>query len=497
MAFWSRFFGSAGSQALGVSFGVAAVPSLIPAAQFLENEAWRLHPDKPPDAIILSQGVAQGQVDPDSAKTWAREQGFGDTAWQALVDVANVGPDLGLAYQAFRRGLLSPGEFNTALKRTGLEDQWFAALRALKELPLTPDTIANAVHRGIMRDPSLIVREPPTTAGKVEQIPPSPIDPATEAEWSGIDHERLRVMVGTTGLPPGLVQMLQLLNRGEVTEDDVRRAVAESNLRNEYMDVVLALRRHLLTPHEYAEAELRGVLQPGAAQAGAELSGIEPQDYQTLFQILGRPLTVHQITQALAHGVDLGGTYADVPEPYQDAIRRSAIRPEYARMAYALRYTYPAAFVLRTLTQSHDLTQQQAETILKYQGWEPTLAKQVSTKWAEGTASTGGGHVSKAETQLWTTTHRSYVAEEIDDAAATDALKAAKVDAAEIPQVLALWQAERALIRAQLSAKEIAKAYYEQVVNPATGQPWTQADALAALHARGYSDPDARTLLEL
>src|SRR5690242_19079588 len=117
MAFWNRFFGGAGSQAAGIAIGSTAIPALIPAVQFLENEAWSLHPDKPPDAIILSQGVAQGQVDPASAKEWAAQQGFGDAQWAALVDVANVGPALGYAYQAWRRGELSDGEFDTALKR--------------------------------------------------------------------------------------------------------------------------------------------------------------------------------------------------------------------------------------------------------------------------------------------------------------------------------------------------------------------------------------------
>jgi hypothetical protein len=117
----------------------------------------------------------------------------------------------------------------------------------------------------------------------------------------------------------------------------------------------------------------------------------------------------------------------------------------------------------------------------------------VSTAWTGG-ATAGDSHTAKAQTQLWTTTHRSYVAEEIDDATATASLSAAGVAAAAVPAILALWKQERALIRKQLSPAQIKKAVREGVPNPDTGQPWTQADGLAALAARGY-DHAARAVV--
>src|ERR1051326_7368636 len=96
---------------------------------------------------------------------------------------------------------------------------------------------------------------------------------ATIAEFAaqGLAPERARILVADTGLPLSLGEMLQLYNRGAVTATDVQVSIAESNVRNEYMDVALQLARRLLTPHEYAEAELRGVLTPQEAQAGAKL----------------------------------------------------------------------------------------------------------------------------------------------------------------------------------------------------------------------------------
>jgi hypothetical protein len=496
VAFFGRFFGRAGSEAAGIALGATAVPALLPAAQFIVNEAWKLHPDRPPDAYILAQGVAQGQVDPDSAREWAHEQGISDGAFAALVNTANVGPALGEAYRAWRRGELTPDQFVTATKRLGIEDQWVPALMALKQEPLDPAQIATAVHRNIMRDSSLIVREPPTTAGKVPQVPESSLDPANEATWSGIDHERLRVLVGITGLPPGLVQMLQLLNRDEVTEDDVRRSVAQSNLRNEYMDVVLALRRHLLTPHEYEEAALRGIMGRDAADAGAALSGMEKQDAQLLFEIMGRPLSVHQITTGLARGGTFGGTYADIPEPFRDAVRRSNIRPEYAKLAYANRYTIPSYFVLRALMQSGALTEAEGADYFQQLGWPPTLADAAAAAFAGGTTSTTDPLIRSARTALVTALRRAFVLGDEDEAAARALLAAESVSAATIDTLIATWTRERSITRKELTPTQLKKALGEGITNPATGAPFTVDEVIAELVVRGYSSNDARVFIE-
>jgi hypothetical protein len=291
--------------------------------------------------------------------------------------------------------------------------------------------------------------------------------------------------------------MLQLRNRGIVTDTDVKVSIAESNVRNEYMDVALALARRLLTPHEYAEAELRGIMTTADAQAGASLSGLNANDYATLFGILGRPLKVHEVTMALARGAAFGGDYTAVPDgPYRDAIRRSAIRPEYADMAYHLRFNYPSAFVLRGLAQAGDLGDTAAvRQVLEEIGWKPSFAQQVAQAWT--TSSGGGTHTGKAQTRLYTTTHNSYMSHEISDATATTALGTAGVPSAEVPAVLTIWQAERDLIRKGLSAANVKKAWVEQVDDPALGRPWTEAEAVTRLEELGYSADDAAIYLHL
>lgn len=487
------------AEQLMVSYGIgtAAGPAIQPFAQLLANEAWNLNPLVPPPGVLLAEGVAQGQIPKDTAYAWGKNQGFDAEQMDLMVAVMNVGMALGPAYESWRRGDLSDDQFNTQLHRQGIEPQWWPMLRKLKTDRLDLGAIATAVHRGIMDDAGLLVTPVPQGSGNIPRIPVSSLDTVAEFAAQGIDPERARVLVADTGLPLSLGEMLQLRNRGVVTDTDVRVSIAEGNIRNEYMDAALALRRRLLTPHEAAEAELRGVKTHGEAQAYANLSGLNDADYDTLFAILGRPLNLHEITTGTARGGKYGGDYTDVPAGvYRDAIRRSAIRPEYADIAYHNRFNYPSAFTLRSLAQSGDLGDTAAvEQILLEIGWKPSFAHQVAVAWTTGSGT--DSHESKAQNQLWTTTHRSYIAREIGDSTATTALEAAGVGAATVPAVLQLWQAERDLVRKQLSPAQIAKAYNEQVVNPATGVPWTKADALAELADRGYDANDAQTLLEL
>lgn len=493
----TRLFGTAVSGAAGFAAGTALGPTLSPLVRLIANDVNAHFPYVPPSAGTLALGVAQGQVEESQARSWAAMHGIGDNAFTALVNVANTGPGSAYAFELWRRGRIGEPGFRRALRRLGIEQEWIDDLVQVKDVLLDPAVIANAVHRGIMRDPTLIVREPPTTPGKVEQVPPSPLDPATEAAGSGLTHERLRVEVGTTGLPPGLIQMLDLLNRGKVTEEDVQRAVAQSNLRNEYMDVVLALRRHLLTPHNYEEAALRGIISRDEADAGAALTGMEKPDAQLLFEIMGRPLTVHQLVTGLERGGVFGGTYNDVPEPYRDAIRRSNIRPEYARLAYANRYTYPSAFVLRSLAQAGELGDTAAvEKILLQIGWPPSLAAKVAPSWAPSGAA-ADPHVARAQTHLWNTTHNSYRDDETGEAQARGALTTLGLDADAQDQVIALWNAEKALIRRQLSPADLRKAYQKQDLNVATGLAWTREEAKARLLELGYDAEDADNYLNI
>lgn len=488
---------SAAGIVLGVGAGAAASVALEPAIEVPRQQAWKNAPYRVLDPELLARLVAQGGIDLATAEADGLLEGFSADKVDALVYLAQTVPGVPEALTLWRRGLLSDALFQHVLVKAGLDQRYAAPLiqNKLAE-PLGLGDIAYAVVRGILPTPSYVPVAPPTSGDKVPRYPQVQVDPEALAALIGYDAQALEIMVGRSGLSMAPGMAAQALFRNIIGPNDYLLAIAEGDLRTEWADTVLDVSRAIPTAGEFAELWLRGWLTQTEAEAGAARHGMTANDLDLLYKVRGRPITFHEITTGEARGGTPNSTYADIPEPYRTAAQQSDIRPEWASLHYANRYIYPSAFVLRTLAQSGDLGGQQAvEQVLLEIGWKPTFATQVSTAWTQGSA-TGDPHVAKAQTQLWNTTHRSYVANEVSAGAATTALEAAGVGAASVPAVLAVWNEEKALIRKQLTATQIKKAYTSQTTNPATGAAWTLQDAIARLLELGYDQADATTLLE-
>jgi hypothetical protein len=69
----------------------------------------------------------------------------------------------------------------------------------------------------------------------------------TEAELSGLNKSRFDLLFDIAGEPPGLGELLQLLNRGYMTDDEVTKAIQESRLKPKYTETVKKL-RYILPP---------------------------------------------------------------------------------------------------------------------------------------------------------------------------------------------------------------------------------------------------------
>jgi hypothetical protein len=522
--------GKAG-EAVAFGLGFALGRALEPVGTELLQEAWKLAPLKAVDAGLLAEGVAQGQVDEDKAKEWASEHGYDAEAFAAMVDIANTGPAIGAAYAALRRGFLDPEQFEIALKRSGLETRWNAAMLKLADELLDPGAIATAVHRGIMAGGGLIVREPPLGEGKIPHVAQSQLNAKDEFAGHGLDPERARILVGNTGLPLALGQMLQLLNRNEVTEDDVRRSVAQSNTRNEYMDAALLLRRQLPTARDYLENALRGYRTLGEALDGAALHGMTIEDATMIYQNQGRPMSLRQITQALARGGKFKPEPGEIGDPYRAAIVEGNLKPAYYDLAMANRYSLPGAFVLRGMAQAGELSRQETETLLLQSGWPPWLAAKVAPIWAAGDQGASksetkaelldeyqGGYMPEAElrkalTALGYTGHAqdllvhlgdarrvkrwrekiidaigaSHLAFKIDDATATAELAELNVTGQAATLLITLWNKQRRDTIALLTPAQIVKSWKKGMVS--------KDEALAELEHREYSPEDAAKLL--
>lgn len=470
-----RFFGNSISTASGVAIGAAINPTLNPLTQDLANRTWALHPDVPPDAYALAEGVAQGQVDEATARAWAAQTGIGDAQFSALVDIANVGPGEQNAYDWLHRGLIGEAGFRRALKREGWEDEWIDDAWQARVVLLSVSELANAVVQGHMS-----------------------MDAATaEAGELGYSAERFNVLVENTGLPPGPETGLAWLRRGILDDGEFGTLVREGHTKTKYIAKFLEARQQLLTVIQVVDAHLRGYISEAEMYAGTAKLGYSQADTDIIFKSHGRPITVHQITTGLARGGVYDGPTAGIPDEYLKSLQEGSIKPPWYNLAYANRYTLPSFFVLRALVQDGTLTRDEGADYFKQIGWPPTLAEAAADAYAGGTTAKADPYVKKADAHLWATTHRSYLAEEIDAATAREAMTALAVTADAQTQILALWDRERALTRAQLTPAQVKKAYRGAILNRDTGQTWTRDDAVTALLERGYSANAANEFLDL
>lgn len=410
MAILGKFFGSTVSTGAGFAFGRASAPVLSPALEKLRQETWRIYPDRLPEAAELAVAVARGKITRAQGADWSEAHGFSGSVFDTLVTIAELAPDVGTAMRAWRRDKLTDDQFRTVLDRNGLADEWFEAVEALKAEVFELAQIAAAIHRGLIPDPGLLKGEQPAGPFKVEPYPVYDIDALKEASAIGYDKNHLGVAVGLQGLPMGTHEAAQAYYRNIITHGDYIRAFNESNSRNEWAEAVLEYTRQIPTARDFIENALRGYRTFPEAAAGASLHGMSEEHARLIFQNSGRPLNLHQITQALAWGAKYDPQPGDDPDPYMNSVLIGSVTPAYYAMQDSLKYILPGYFVVKAMLANGSISEADAATIFKRSAWPPDLAEKAAAALVpKAGAAAENPYIGKADTQLWTALHKSYV----------------------------------------------------------------------------------------
>ena len=459
---------------LGYALGTAAGPSLEPFVQDLANEAWLINQVYPLDPGDAAEIVAEDVEQRDWGAGEAAKHGVNGERFDALVGAVLNAPDLSTLYTLLRRGLIDSGQFTHGLRKARLETEWDAALAALRQVLLSPGELANARQQGFVDD--------------ARQL--------SESALQGLDAERAEILFQLAGLPPGAETAQQYLNRGLIDDATFAEMIREGHTKTKYTDVLRRGAQFVLSPINYVEGRLRGWLTDAEMYAGTALHGVTKEDTDLLFKIHGRPISFRQTFIGTRRGGTLDGPTGDIDPAFLASLRRSNIQPPFYNLAWAQRYTYPSAFVLRSLTQSGDITQARAEEVLLFEGWEPGFAKQVSEAWAGGTTATTDPLVRSARTSLVTALRKAFVLGDEDEASARALLAAEQVAAATIDTLIETWTRERSITRKELTPTQLKKALGEGITNPTTEAPFTVDEVIAELVLRGYSSNDARVFIE-
>jgi hypothetical protein len=460
---------------LSFALGHAASPAIEPFAQSLANTAWSTHAVVPPNAILLAQGVAQGQVARADAYTWAKEQGFDTAQMDAMVNIANVGPGASYAFELWRRGRIDNNGFNRALRRLGLEQEWIDAMDGLHDVLLSSPELAMAQQQGFVD----LQRS------------------NDEALLQGVTNERQQIRFEMAGLPPGVETALAMLRRNIIGQPEFAQIVREGHTKTKYTDELLKLQTQVLSAATYVRAHLKGHATQQQMYDGGALTGYSPNDLDLWYLTEGRPATAHQIHIGYQRGASLPGASSE-QDAIATAVKQSDIRPEYTELIYAGRDTFPSLFQLNRLVAAGAINPATAADWATKSGTNAGVVNVLEQYWQTLGGGTGtSGELAKAQTQLWTTTHTAYKNAEIDQAEAQANFALLGINAADQQGILRLWNAERDTFRKQLTPTQLKKAWKGAALNPATNTAWTRDDALNALLARGYSPNDANTFLEL
>jgi hypothetical protein len=460
---------------LSFALGNAAAPAIRPFAQTLENDAWAAHTVAPPTIYTTAPMAARGKIDVASVKTWGHQQGYDDGVIAALMTGSLAGPDLADLFTMWRRGFVDQAGFEKGLTNLGVMGSWWANLEQLKRVHLTPEQAANARQQQFIGDQAQ----------------------RDIAALYGIEPGDADVQFELAGLPPGVETGLAMWRRGIIDQATFDRIVAEGHTKTKYTGALEQLRRQLLSPATAVRAHLKGHIDTAEMHARGTDWGYSNADMDLWYQSEGRPATVHQIHVGYQRGASLPGA-ASERDAIDIAVAQSDIRPEYGDLLFAGRDTYPSLFQLNRLVAASAVSPATAAEWATKSGVNHEVITTLETYWQglSGGSSTDT-HVSKADSQLWTTLHRAFLGSVVEPATVQQGFSLLGVPQASQQAVLERWTFERNLERKRLTPAQVKKAWSEGVVNDATNVAWTRDEAVAYLIELGYSAADADTFLNI
>lgn len=486
--------GGVGAEGVAFAAGFAASHALAPEADLIAQASWHAAEVRRLEAMLAARAAAQGLADEATMAEEASYTGYDATRFAYMYNLALTAPGAGELLNMLRRGTVTQADFTHGLRKSSLEPRWDVPIADLANVYIGIGDIATAIVRGAVPAPAWVPVAPPVTTDHVPRFPVTNIDPIALAGKLGYSEDMLKIMTARSGLSLAPILATQANFRGALTDNDWLLAIAEGDLRTEWASTLKEAARAIPSPGEEMEAALRGWQTKAQAEAGAARHGMTPADADLLYEIKRRPLNVHAITTGLARGGVFDASQAPMADPYEASVHEADLGPEWYDLAIANKYVYPSVFAIRTLAQAGELGDTAAvEQLLLELGWKPDLAAKVAKVWAP-TGTAAGPHATKAETHLWGTTHSAYKNGEIGQTDAAANLTTLGISTAEQADVFTYWNAERATIRKQLSVAQLQKAEKDGLKNPATGQPFTANDVIAALVDRGYSQADAQTL---
>lgn len=523
--------GSTPSLLLGFAVGEAASAAFEPALEIPRQEAWKAAPHRVLEPELLARLVAQGGVTLGTAEELATHSGYSAANLDALVYLAQSPPGEAELLFLWRLGIIDEPTWRQGLVKLGRRPDWIDRVAQTFSVPLTAAEAAIAIHHDVIPNQGQLPGLDLNTTGKVLRFPQVNIDAYASAQAYGVGNAQLDAMTRVLGLPPGLDTVARGVFRGILDRGDFTLAALQSNRRTEWQEYEFEIYRQIPTAEQFVEAHLRGWITQAEMYAGTALHGMSQADTDLEYEIHRRPMTVRQITQALAWGGQFNPAAGEIQDPYSASVHQANLGPEWYDLAESLKHTYSVPFWWRSMVEAGALSAADATTILLRLANPPAFVDQAVAHFSGGsTAATKaqtkaelldeyeGGYISRTDYQTalealgyagttlqlelelgdarqakaWRAKvidaiNKAYVEHLLTDSEAISELATVNVTGDLATRLLGLWQLERQYTLARLTQSQVVKAYSKSLI--------TEADALNRLQDFGLSASDAAVRL--
>lgn len=365
------------------------------------------------DPGTLAGMVAAGVMsDADGANRTA-EQGINNAQFERLRLLAEDVPGAVQLGDLVNRGHMSEAEAEGWLSRQAIPAQLRQRILGLREALLPPDLAALAVLRSVISE------------AQGQAI----------AARSGVSAADFRIILEDTGEPLGLEQLLEARRRNFIDTPRLVRGILQSRVRNEWVDVA---ERLAFSPPSTADA-IQGVVQghlPFAQGESISLqNGLEPGNFQWMYETAGEPLSRTELEQLYNRGLVSEATV-------KQGLRESRLKNKYVDDAFLLHERLPEPRQIVSALTHGAITKADAMSLLRKAGFSPASAAILIKEGSNARVSTHHG-LTLAEIRALYTDRLASAAQ------AETWLIALGYDSPDVHRLFALWDflAQAALIR--------------------------------------------------
>lgn len=512
MAASGRYQGSA--LGMGTAVGIALGPFSALFDNFFAPLVYRAvgaNPQLIPTLDALLKMAQQGIISAADLVKFAGWLGY-DQNWTGQLTEATFNwPGLSTYFELKNRQLLSGDEQTKLLARMGYPSWLAPQIDTLSNALLSAPDAALAVLRGNM----------PLADGY------------HRAALFGLAHEDFDILIGNTGEPPGLAELLLLWRRGQITTDRLDQGIRQSRVRDEWIEDVHKLSIIPPSQAEAVDAVVTSQIDDATGRTRFAEAGGDPAWYETAVGITGAaPSPVELGTLANRGIIPWEGIGREVVS-FEQGVFEGHSKNKYLPAWKALSVYLPPPRTITALIKAGALSSTQALELLQKQGLSPELAaayvtgatadklathKQLSVATIESlyqergidretaAAMLGAEGYDPGEVDyiLWLSDFQaykkafdaalakvqsSYVGHKIDHNTASTSLDALLVPAAQRDTLLTIWTFAKEANVTVLTAVQVRSAFKKQLIE--------QPEALQRLSEHGYSDVDANIFLQL